>query len=92
MAHLSRDREKLQARIKRIRGQLNAVETSIVEHDDCSEVLMTLSACHGALNALMVEILEGHIRDHVLDPDARPDSKRAKATTELIDVIRTYMK
>ena len=53
---------------------------------------MTLSACHGALNALMVEILEGHIRDHVLDPDARPDSKRAKATTELIDVIRTYMK
>jgi DNA-binding FrmR family transcriptional regulator len=92
VAHLKRDREKLQARIKRIRGQLNAVEAALTDDDDCSKVLMTLAACHGALNGLMVEILEGHIRDHVLDPDQRPDSKRAQATAELIDVIRTYLK
>ncbi len=92
VAHLKRDQEKLLARVKKIRGQLNAVETAIVEHEDCTDVLMTLAACHGAMNALMVEILEGHIRDHVLDPTVRPDSKRAQATNELIDVIRTYLK
>ena len=92
MAHISRDRKKLLARVKRIRGQLNAVETAVSEDDDCSRVLMTLAACHGALNGLMVEILEGHIRFHIVDPDQRPTSKQAQATTELIDVLRTYLR
>lgn len=92
MAHLKRDRDKLLARIKKIRGQLNAVETAITEDDECANVLMTLAACHGALNGLTVEIIEGHIRFHVVDPDQRPDSKRAKATTELIEVLRAYLR
>jgi FrmR/RcnR family transcriptional regulator, repressor of frmRAB operon len=92
VAHLNRDSEKLLARVKKIRGQLNAAETGIAGGDDCSDVLMTLASCRGAMNALLVEILEGHIRGHVLDPGARPDSKRAQATNELIDVIRTYLK
>lgn len=92
MAHLKRDREKLLARVKRIRGQLNAVEKAITDEGECSDVLMTLSACHGALKGLMVEILEGHIRDHVVDPDQRPDSKRAQATAELIEVLHSYLR
>ena len=92
MAHLKREREKLLARVKKLRGQLNAVETAITEDAECSDVLMTLAACHGALKGLMVEILEGHIRFHVVDPDQRPDSKRAKATAELIDVLRAYLR
>jgi len=78
--------------VKKIRGQLNAVEASIADDDDCSKVLMTLAACRGALKALLVEILEGHIRFHVVDPDQRPDSKRARATAELIDVLRAYLR
>ena len=92
VAHIKRDRDKLLARVKRIRGQLNAIESAIAEDDDCSRVLNTLAACRGALNGLMVEILEGHIRFHVLDPDQRPESKRAQATAELIEVLRTYLR
>lgn len=92
MAHLKRDREKLLARVKKIRGQLNAVETAIAGDDDCSQVLNTLAACRGALNGLMVELLEGHIRFHVVDPDQRPESKRAQATAELIEVLRSYIR
>ncbi|MBK8482464.1 MAG: metal/formaldehyde-sensitive transcriptional repressor [Proteobacteria bacterium] len=92
MAHLQRDREKLLARVKKIRGQLNAVEAAITENDDCSRVLMTLAACRGALNGLMIEILEGHIRFHVVDPAQRPESKRAQAAAELIEVLRTYLR
>lgn len=92
MAHLKRDREKLLARVKKIRGQLNAVETAITGDDDCSQVLNTLAACRGALNGLMVELLEGHIRFHVVDPDQRPESKRAQATAELIEVLRSYIR
>ena len=92
MAHLMRDRQKLLARVRKIRGQLNAVESAITDDDDCSRVLMTLAACRGALNSLMVEILESHIRFHVVDPDQRPKSKRAQATAELIDVLRAYLR
>ena len=92
VAHLKRDRDKLLARVKKIRGQLNAVEKALVGDDDCSQVLMTLAACRGALTGLMVEILEGHIRFHVVDPDQRPDSDRAQATAELIEVLRTYLR
>lgn len=92
MAHIKRDRDKLLARVKKIRGQINAIEAAISDDDDCSRVLNTLASCRGALNALMVEILEGHIRGHVVDPDARPESKRARATAELIEVLRTYLR
>ena len=90
--HTTREREKLIQRVRRIRGQVEAVERAIANEDDCSKVLLTVAACRGALNALTSEILEDHIRFHVLDPGAKPNSKRARATEELIDVVRAYMK
>jgi DNA-binding FrmR family transcriptional regulator len=93
MAHVGQDREKLLARVKKVRGQLNAVEAALTEGGDCSKVLMTLAACRGGLNALMVEIIEGHIRFHIVDPDDRPrTSRQAQATAELIEVLRTYLR
>jgi len=93
MGHTQGDREKLLTRVKKIRGQLNAVEAALVEDEECSQVLMTLAACRGALNSLMFEIVEGHIRFHIVDPDERsPNSKQAQATAELIEVLRTYLR
>ena len=92
MAHTQQDRKKLLDRVRRIRGQLNAVEKALEDEKDCSEVLQTLAACRGALNGLLAEIVEGHIRHHVVDPDKRPDTKESQAAQELIDVVRTYFK
>ena len=92
VAHIKRDRDKLLVRVRKIRGQLNAVEAAITEEDDCSRVLNTLAACRGALNGLMLEILEGHIRGHVVDPDRNPESRQARATAELIEVLRAYLR
>jgi DNA-binding FrmR family transcriptional regulator len=92
VAHLAHDQDKLLARVKKIRGQLNAVEKAITDNDECADTLMTLASCHGALNGLMLEILEGHIRHHVVDPDQRPDTKRAQASAQLIEVLRTYLR
>lgn len=92
MAHTTGDRDQLVTRVKKIRGQLNAVESSLLEDDDCSHVLMTLAACRGSLNGLMREIIEGHIRFHIVDPDHKPSSKQARATAELIEVLRSYLR
>jgi DNA-binding FrmR family transcriptional regulator len=90
--HTTRDKEKLIARVRRIRGQAEAIEKAIASEEECSKVLMTVAACRGALAALTSEILEDHIRFHVLDPEARSNSKRARAAEELIDVVRAYLK
>jgi len=91
LAHIIRDKKKILNRLHRIRGQVEAIEAAVERQADCSEVLHTLSACRGAINALMAEVLDGHIRFHVLDPDQDPKSERAKATQELIDVLKAYL-
>jgi len=92
MAHIIRDKDKLLNRVRRIRGQVEGIEKSLEEGADCSYVLHTIAACRGAIDGLMSEVLEGHIRFHVVDPDHNPTSERAKAAQELIDVIRMYLK
>ncbi len=51
-----------------------------------------LGGCRGALNGLMAEVLEGHIRFHVLDPKSGKNAPQVEAAEELIDVVRTYLK
>ena len=92
MAHVVRDQNKLLNRVRRIKGQVDAIQRSLEEGADCSRVLHTVSACRGAIEGLMAEVIEGHIRFHVVDPDHYPTSERARAAQELIDVIKMYMK
>lgn len=92
MAHVVRDRNKLLNRVRRIKGQVEAIERSLQEGAECSRVMHTVAACRGAIEALMAEVIEGHVRFHVVDPDHYPSSERSKAAQELIDVIKMYMK
>ncbi len=92
MTHTVHDQKKLLLRVGRIRGQVNAVEKALLDAKDCSTVLVTLAACRGAINSLMSEVLESHVRFHVLDPQAKPNAGQTAAAEELIDVIRTYLK
>ena len=91
MSHTSRDKQKLLNRISRIQGQLHAVEKAIDEERECSLVLQTIAACRGAINGLMTEMLEGHIR-FLLYSEHQPPKKKAESTEELIDFVRAYMK
>ena len=90
MAHVIQNKKKLLARVSRIRGQINGIERALEENHDCGEVLLTLAACRGALNALMAEILEGHVRQHVLNE--KSTKSQVVAGDELIEVIKRYLK
>ncbi|PTY07951.1 transcriptional regulator [Opitutaceae bacterium EW11] len=92
MAHTVHDKDKLLQRIRRIRGQVNAVEQALIDEKDCSTVLMTLAAARGAINSLMSEVLEGHVRFHVLNPEGKPSPKQKQAADDLIEVVRAYLK
>jgi FrmR/RcnR family transcriptional regulator, repressor of frmRAB operon len=92
MAHTSRDKEKLLVRVRRIRGQVEAIERALESEQECAGVLQLMAACRGALNGLMAEIMEGHIRFHVLSTDNGKNSPQVQAAEELIDIIRAYLK
>jgi DNA-binding FrmR family transcriptional regulator len=89
MAHTQRDKKKLVNRIRRLRGQMNAVEKALEEGQECAAILQTLAASRGAINALLAEIIEGHIEEHLVD---RKGALRRKAAGELMDVVRAYLK
>jgi DNA-binding FrmR family transcriptional regulator len=90
--HTARERDKLIARVRRIRGQIEGIERAILEEKGCYDVLQTVTAARGALNSLVAEMVEDHVRYHVLDPDERVPAKRARAAEELIDIVRAYVK
>ncbi|HLK38175.1 MAG TPA: metal/formaldehyde-sensitive transcriptional repressor [Polyangiaceae bacterium] len=90
--HTVREKQKLIARVRRIRGQIEAVERALVEEKGCYDVLQTVTAARGALNSLVAEMIEDHVRYHVLDPEEKVSPKRARAADELIDIVRAYVK
>jgi FrmR/RcnR family transcriptional regulator, repressor of frmRAB operon len=92
MTHTIREKEKLVLRIRRIRGQVEALERALNDEADCSDVLQLITAARGALNGLMAELVEDHVRFHVLDPKQKPTSEQALAADELVDIIRSYLK
>ncbi len=92
MAHTVRDKARLLNRVRRIRGQVDAIERALEQEQDCSDLLRTIAACRGAINGLMGEVIEGHIRFHVVNPDTKPTSQQAKAAQELMDVVKTYLR
>lgn len=79
-------------RVRRIRGQIEAIERAIGEEKGCYDVLQTVTAARGALNGLMAEMIEDHVRFHVLDPEEKVSAKRARAADELVDIVRAYLK
>ncbi len=92
MAHTIKEKEKLLSRVRRVRGQVEAVERALQNEKGCAEVLQLVTAARGAMNSLMAEIIEGHIRMHVVDPARERDSSRAKGAEELIEVVQSYLK
>ena len=92
MAHTIREKQKLQNRVRRIRGQVDAIEKAFEGEPDCSALLQMIAGCRGAINGLMSEVVEAHVREHVIDPTRKPTAAQIDAAEELIDILGTYLR
>ena len=91
MSHLDKEKQKLVARIRRIRGQVDSIERSLTSDDDCADVLMLLANVRGGINSLMAEILEDHIRLHMMSKEQSTVST-VELAEDLIGLVRAYLK
>lgn len=91
MSHTIHDKSKLLARVRRIRGQVDAIERALLAEAECGEVMHLAAAVRGAVNGLSHELIDHHLQSHVLDENADPSARR-QAVEELVGVLRTYMK
>jgi len=91
MAGESREKQKLIARVRRIRGQVDAIERSLTQKEHCTDVLMLLANIRGGINSLMAEVLEDHIRLHMM-PGTQESLDSTQLAEDLIDLVRAYLK
>ena len=91
MAAVDKEKQKLIARIKRIRGQVDSIERSLTTGDNCADILMLLANVRGGVNSLMAEVLEDHIRLHLLTPE-KNSAPPHELAEDLIDLVRAYLK
>ena len=91
MAHTINGKAKLLTRVRRIRGQSDALEKALESEADCAAVLQQIAAIRGAVNGLMSEVLEHHLRDH-LGSAATDAAQRGRDLEEVVAVLRSYLK
>ncbi len=93
MAHTIEEKKKLLHRVRRIMGQVAAIEKALdQDYAECSEILHSISACRGAMDSLMAEVIEGHIRFHILPESEGASDEQIRAADDLVSALRTYLK
>jgi len=88
MRSLSKERLDLVTRTKKVIGQLESVLRGLKDEEQCADVLQRLAAARGAINSLMGELLEDHIRNHM----PRNSKSSEEAADDVIEIVRTYLK
>ena len=89
MTHTVREKQKLRARIRRIKGQVEAIERALEGEANCGQIMHLIAGMRGATSGLMAEVIEDHVREHLT---SRDDSHGGDAAELLVETIRTYLK
>lgn len=90
MAHITKDKTKILARVNRIKGQLEAFSKAVDSGQDCYQVLQLLASCRGAMNGLMNEVVENHIREHIVEAENKKEA--SESGEDLIEIMRSFLK
>jgi FrmR/RcnR family transcriptional regulator, repressor of frmRAB operon len=92
MSHTIREQNKLLARVRRIRGQVDSIERALSSEAGCEQVMHLIAGVRGAMAGLMAEVVQDHVRSHLVDADRHPGALNKEAAEQLLDVVRTYLK
>jgi len=92
MSHIAQEKQKLLNRIRRLRGQMDAIERSVEAEADCIDILQQITACRGAMNGLLTVVLEDHIRSHLAPVNGHGEEQLGDPREQLIDIVHSYFR
>jgi DNA-binding FrmR family transcriptional regulator len=92
MTHTIVEKRKLLNRVRRLGGQIDAIERALEADDSCTQVMALLTAARGAVNGMMAEVVEDHIREHMMAANRKPTREEIQASDELVEVLRSYIR
>jgi DNA-binding FrmR family transcriptional regulator len=92
MSHVVHEKQKLLNRVRRLRGQVDAIERALESEDSCTQIMRLLTAARGAMNGMMAEVVEDHIQMHMMAANRKPAQNEIEAADELVDVLRSYIR
>ena len=92
MSHTIREKQKLMNRVRRIRGQTEAIERALDDELGCEKVMHLIAGCRGAINGLLAEVIKDHIRTHLVGREKEPGALREDAVDQLVEVVHSYFK
>ncbi|AIR03390.1 MULTISPECIES: metal/formaldehyde-sensitive transcriptional repressor [Cedecea] len=91
MPHSPEDKKRILTRVRRIRGQAEALERALENGDPCLAILQQIAAVRGAANGLMGEMMEIHLKDELVSGDTS-EEQRALRMAEVGNLLRSYLK
>lgn len=86
MPHSPAEKKRVLARVRRVRGQLDALEQALEQGADCGPVLQQVAAVRGAINGLMASVLESHLRETFAQ------TGQTDSTDQIISLVRSYLR
>jgi FrmR/RcnR family transcriptional regulator, repressor of frmRAB operon len=92
MSHTIRQKQKLLNRVSRIAGQIEAIKRALDGEAGCAQVMHLIAGCRGAINGLLAEVVEDHIRTHLVDREDDPRALNGEAADQLVEVVHSYFK
>jgi DNA-binding FrmR family transcriptional regulator len=90
--HTTLHKSKLLARVRRLRGQVEAIERALDDEAGCDQLMHLIAGARGAMAGLMAEVVEDHVLTHLVDAERHPGALDTEAAERLLDVVRTYLK
>ncbi|WP_323040481.1 metal/formaldehyde-sensitive transcriptional repressor [Gemmobacter sp.] len=96
MPYTPEDKKRAITRLRRIKGQAEALERAIEAGTDCAPLLQQIVAMRGAANGLMAQVMESHLRE-TFGPGKNPaeddrDREHDAAVEGVMKILRTYLK
>jgi FrmR/RcnR family transcriptional regulator, repressor of frmRAB operon len=90
VTHVVREKQKLLARVRRIRGQIEAIERAVEGGSECEQVLHLIAGVRGSVASLMAEVMEDHVRAHFAPAQTLPQD--GAAVERFVEVVHAYLK
>ena len=91
MVHTIREKQKLLARVRCLRGLIEAIERALNGEAGCEQVMHLIAGARGAMTGLMAEVVKDHVRAHLVDAELYPKALNCEATEQLLEVVGTYL-